>query len=333
MPSDVNTAYILRRVAALAAFLSAVGCWARTVEGFLGGQFAVRQSSTRMASSRSHRDAARRTVGSSRKTNPIFGSRTSESAGASKGFGTSAAVAENPKKSSNKASAGSNNMNRFSGISQTELKDRLLDLVPRMTGTEEEFRDVEDLVNALEERYQPAQTLQFLNFAMRGEWQLIFSTNLAGTPNPSKFRLRELFQRIECRGLEGSMTNVATWDLAESGEGVFDATGSFSVKCRYTINQGARMVVDLEDHVLQPSRGSSIPRDVPALVGLLHRAMPKELFDPSEHAVDTTYLDDDLRIVRYTGPRLEGIRDIMIRRGTIELDAPTTPTSTTSADS
>lgn len=209
----------------------------------------------------------------------------------------------------------------LSQLSQGQLKDRLVDLIPKMTGQQEEFRLVERLVNELEEGYQPTQTLQFLNLVMQGDWQLIFSTNLAGTPNPLKFRLRELVQRVDCDGLEGNLTNVATWDLSEQADGQFDhATGTFSAKCSYRINQGARMVVQLNDHVLQPSRGSAIPDDVPALVGLLHRSMPKELFDPSEHAADTTYLDGDLRIVRWTGPRLEGIRDIFVRKGSIELD-------------
>ena len=80
------------------------------------------------------------------------------------------------------------------------------------------------------------------------------------------------------------------------------------------------MVTDLDDHVLNLAKGSKVPKDVPALVGMLHRAMPKELFDPSEHAMDTTYLDGDLRIVRMAGPRLEGVRDIYIRKGSIEIN-------------
>jgi hypothetical protein len=208
----------------------------------------------------------------------------------------------------------------FSTLSVMKLKDKLLDLLPRMTGQEEEFRTVEALVNALEDQYQPPQTLQFLNLVMEGEWQLLFSTNLAGTPNPQKFRLRELFQRIECDDLEGKLVNEATWDLAEAADGNFEATGNFQVMCSYGINQGARMVVDLDDHILRPAKGSKIPEDVPALVGLLHRAMPKEMFDPADHAIDTTYVDGDLRIVRHTGPRLEGVRDIFIRRGALEIN-------------
>lgn len=88
---------------------------------------------------------------------------------------------------------------------------------------------------------------------------------MTGAPN-RKLRLRELVQRIEADGFNGSLTNIAQWDLAEDGE-VFDANGSFSVKCSYKINQGARMIVDLNDHELRPARGSKIPEDVPGLVG------------------------------------------------------------------
>ena len=208
----------------------------------------------------------------------------------------------------------------ISKLSSLKIKEDLLDLLPRMTGQDEEYRAVERYVNALEERYQPVQTLQFMNMAMQGDWQLLFSTNLAGTPNPFKFRLCKLVQTIECNKLEGIMTNEARWDLAEDADGNFDARGTFKIKCSYEINQGARMIMKLEDHILQPAQGSKIPRDVQGLVGLLHRAMPKELFDPSEHAVDTTYLDADLRIVRYTGPQFERTRDIFIRASALEID-------------
>eukprot|EP00804_Cyclotella_cryptica_P018869 CCRYP_006409-RA/>CCRYP_006409-RA protein AED:0.28 eAED:0.28 QI:0/0/0.5/1/0/0/2/571/79 len=56
------------------------------------------------------------------------------------------------------------------------------------------------------------------------------------------------------------------------------------------------------------------------LVRLLHRAIPKEMFDPNSHAMDTTYLDADLRIVRLTGAVHEGVRNIFMRQGTIVIN-------------
>jgi hypothetical protein len=235
------------------------------------------------------------------------------------GFGTTITTTMEEESSSTKREQEKGKVVELATLNTMQVKEMLLDLVPRMMGTPEEFELVQSYVNTLEDRYTPVQTLDFLNLAMSGDWQLLFSTNLTTGPKPN-FRLREMFQRVQPAKLEGTITNEATWDLAQDGSSTFDATGTFSVKCSYKINQGARMVVNLEDHVLQPSKGSKIPQDVPALVGLLCRALPKELFDPSEHAMDTTYLDGDLRIVRMTGPRFEGVRDIFMRRGSMEIN-------------
>lgn len=206
----------------------------------------------------------------------------------------------------------------FEGLSSAEIKEKLLDLVPRMMGSEEEFRLVESYVNALESDYTPPQTLDFLNLAMGGEWQLLFSTNLRGGVRPN-FRLTEMLQKVEPGKLEGTVTNVAQWDLAQQ-EGIFDCSGTFSAVCDYTINQGARMVMELKDHKIELARGSKVPDDIQGLVGMIHRSMPTELFDPSEHAADTTYLDVDLRITRMTGSKFEGVRDILIRKGSMEIN-------------
>ena len=210
------------------------------------------------------------------------------------------------------------NNDSVSNLSADEAKSALVDLIPRMTGDEEEYRLVESYVNLLEEKYAPVQTLDFLNLAMAGEWQLLFSTNLMGRPN-RRLRLTELVQKIEADGFNGKLTNTAQWDYADGEEGIFDSNGNFAVKCSYSINQGARMVVDLDDHEIRPATGSKIPGDVPELVGFLHRAIPKEIFDPNGHAMDTTYLDADLRIVRLTGPNHEGVRNIFMRKGSLEI--------------
>lgn len=199
-----------------------------------------------------------------------------------------------------------------------QVRDLLVDLLPRMTGQKDEFRQVENYINALEDKYVQVQTLDFLNLAISGDWQLLFSTNRLGIPN-TKLRLRELIQRIDPKNLNGTVTNMARWDLAEEIPGVFDCTGTFSVKCDYSINQGARMNIDLKDLVLELSRGSKVPTDVEGLVGMLSGAMPSELFDPNELAMDTTNLDEKIRIVRLTGSRLEGVRNVFMRSGAVEV--------------
>ncbi len=97
-------------------------------------------------------------------------------------------------------------------MNPTQIKEKLLDLLPRMTGTPEEFKYVEAYVNALEEKFIAPQTLDFLNLAMVGEWQFLFTTNQLGRPSP-KLRLTELIQKVEVDGLEGKLTNQVCLSL------------------------------------------------------------------------------------------------------------------------
>jgi hypothetical protein len=207
----------------------------------------------------------------------------------------------------------------LSSMRPDEIKELLLDLLPRMTGTSEEFKKVEDYVNALEDKFLPPQTLGFLNLAMAGEWQFLFTTNQLGRPSPL-LRLTELIQKVDINGLEGKIVNQASWDWVDQGN-TFDVNGNFASTLTYNINQGARMTLNDDlDLAIDLRKGSNVPSDMDKLVGLIYRAMPTEMFDASNLALDTTYVDTDLRIVRLTGVRHEGVRNIFIRKGSIEIN-------------
>ena len=211
------------------------------------------------------------------------------------------------------------NEKAVSDMRPDEVKELLLELVPRMTGTPEEFRKVEEYVNALEEKFMPPQTLGFLNLAMAGDWQFLFTTNQLGRPSPL-LRLTELVQNVSIDGLKGKLSTTASWDLVDQGN-TFDVFGTFKSSLTYGINQGARMTLNDDlDLQINLRKGSNVPSDVQDLVKKIHSAMPSELFDPSNLAIDTTYVDVDLRIIRYTGERHEAVRDIFIRKGSIEIN-------------
>ena len=249
-----------------------------------------------------------------------------------KGFGTQKKPSMSSRLSHNEepsSSAPEKDENQ-SVLSIDEAKAELLELLPSLTGKAHEYRRVETLVNTLESLYQPVQTLDFLNLLQQGDWQLLFSTNMVNNPqkgivSPQVFRMRELFHTMECANLGGNLTTHVVWDLADGVPGQFDCTGSFTVKSSYEIQHGARLSLALEEHILQP-RGQRMPNDCQALVGLLFRAMPSQVFDPSDHSADTTYVDGNLKILRYTGPQHEGVRDIWIRRGALEINPTTSNT-------
>ena len=130
-----------------------------------------------------------------------------------------------------------------------------------------------------------------------------------------------MFQRVESQSInsqKGTVSNEVFWKHSDNGIS-FDASGSFTVVCSYEINRGARLELNLQDSILKLAKGSALPDDIESIIGLMNRAMPKELFDPSDHAMDTTYLDGDMRITRMTGPRFEGVRDIFVRKGSMEI--------------
>eukprot|EP00560_Eucampia_antarctica_P004511 CAMPEP_0197831822 /NCGR_PEP_ID=MMETSP1437-20131217/12275_1 /TAXON_ID=49252 ORGANISM="Eucampia antarctica, Strain CCMP1452" /NCGR_SAMPLE_ID=MMETSP1437 /ASSEMBLY_ACC=CAM_ASM_001096 /LENGTH=312 /DNA_ID=CAMNT_0043434909 /DNA_START=180 /DNA_END=1118 /DNA_ORIENTATION=+ len=206
--------------------------------------------------------------------------------------------------------------------SPSEIKDKLVDLLLHMTGKEEEFRLVETYVNVLEEKFISPQTLGFFNMAISGDWQFLFTTSVNNRPS-SKLRLSELVQKVEsdeASPFEGKLITKANWALAEDDTQTFDCYGSFTIECLYKVNQGTRMIIDLDQHLLEPAKGSKIPKDVQGLVGMLHRAIPKEMFDPEGLAIDTTYADPDVRIVRFTGKRHEGVRNIFFKSGSVAFD-------------
>jgi hypothetical protein len=287
-----------------------------------------------------------------------------------------------------------NNNHRLMALYQKELMDIFttsdtLDSIATTTTTTTTLRRLEQLINQLEELYVPPQTLPFLNFAMDGTWQLLFSTatpTLLWTTTTTKstkstttnttlgdgsvvvssrssnssssnnnttdtFRLRGIEQEVQCRQFRGTITNTCGWELWCPPEGE-DTTngatrwwecccaGTFRVIANYTMTSSGRIVFDAKDlsssssssqplaehepassspasdieRILQLAPGSSVPHNISQLVSDLQRSIPKELLDLNNHAMDTTYLDTQLRIVRYTGPRYESVRNVWIRK-------------------
>ena len=77
------------------------------------------------------------------------------------------------------------------------------------------------------------------------------------------------------------MTNAIVWRLEDE-----PVSGRLEVRCGYVLNSRGLMDVSLGEHLVLPDEG--MPRDPTDLVRLLQRAMPYEMFDPNEHALETT---------------------------------------------
>jgi len=58
-------------------------------------------------------------------------------------------------------------------LSIDEIKSLLLTMLQKSTIMKKDLSYISDLVNILEQKYAPVQTLEFLNFAMGGNWELV----------------------------------------------------------------------------------------------------------------------------------------------------------------
>eukprot|EP00904_Undaria_pinnatifida_P001354 jgi/Undpi1/11219/HiC_scaffold_30.g13517.m1 len=148
----------------------------------------------------------------------------------------------------------------------------------QLTANQEERAGL--LLEMLEDNYTPIQTVAFFNLAVQGDWHLAY-TNSPMKPVGPRFEVSELYQRIEAgEGAEGNLTNVMVWRLLDE-----DLSGRFEVDCGYRLDPKGRMNVSVRDHRLLPDK---MPQDPQALVHLVQRAMPREMFNPDKHALDIT---------------------------------------------
>ena len=210
------------------------------------------------------------------------------------------------------------------------VKRRLLDVLPTFTGKNmEENILVEGLINELEEDYKNSplskiQTVAFFGLAIGGEWDLVMSTNML-----AKTKTDDLDDFVEWKlsltspikqkiNTENRMlVSTVNWKLLNE-DSSDELKGSFSSKSQYElVNQSTRLFLTLEDHSLD-NKSKRVPTEseVNMLVGKLIEEMTIEVFDPNGLSVDTTYVDEELRIIRYTSAsgKSEGVRNIFLRR-------------------
>merc|ERR1719469_422554 len=58
-------------------------------------------------------------------------------------------------------------------LSLNEVKSLLLTILQKSSIMKKDLVYISDLVNVLEQKYVPVQTLEFLNFAIAGEWEMV----------------------------------------------------------------------------------------------------------------------------------------------------------------
>ncbi len=152
----------------------------------------------------------------------------------------------------------------------------------------------------------------FHNFAVAGDWQLLYSTSRISPPD-TNLKLRSILSKWDEKG--GRIIHDVAWEFTEEGD--FRTAGKFQIISNFTYgdtpSMPARCHIAVDALELTPEPRNRPPKDPQALVGALQRALPKEFFDPDGAVLDTTYLDPSVRIVCFLGMKFAGVRHVYTR--------------------
>lgn len=242
-------------------------------------------------------------------------------------------------------------------LSTAECKRELIGLLSKTIEIEEEFLDyrVEYLTKYLEYKYIPIQTIPFLNFALSGNWDMLYSNALV--TRADKTLDYTISQEIIADEGEGSATgilnNIVKWELKSTD---CSYLGDLVVNCKYLFNTKGDLDVSLQEHLLMPN--GNAPQDVEELIMSIQRSIPFESFDPDDIRIKNTvgrnsectdniflivifydffylylsthrlsffplqYVDPDIRISRITGEKFENIVNVFVKK---PINLPTKP--------
>lgn len=171
-------------------------------------------------------------------------------------------------------------------LSTTECKKELIGLLTKKIEIEEEFLDyrIEYLTKYLEYKYVPIQTIPFLNFALSGNWDMLYSNALVTRADKSlDWKISQEIISDEGEGSTGILNNIVKWKLISTDSSYL---GNLVVNCKYLFNTKGDLDVALQEHLLMPN--GNAPPDVEELIMSIQRSIPFESFDPDDIRIKNT---------------------------------------------
>eukprot|EP00871_Galdieria_phlegrea_P002692 jgi/Galph1/3423/GphlegSOOS_G2076.1 len=192
---------------------------------------------------------------------------------------------------------------------KSRIKSQLVRILPFFINLPVQRRKIHSLIQALEAQYTPPSDWDKLVASLEGNWTLGFSSTTLGVPSGS-LMVNKVMQEITRRndskdGLkELNMLNICHWKYRE-----MDCFGRFEIYCRLTLLSRNRMICQVLEYTLIPE-GQVKLKEPQALVRQLQRSLPREFFDPRDALVETTYVDEDMKIVKWMGKKFAGVRNI-----------------------
>lgn len=206
----------------------------------------------------------------------------------------------------------------------TTSKHQLLRILPALINLPKQTEKVASLINTIESNADPPLTSAFTLLAISGRWRLLFSSALPAREGTGSLRIRSIVQEIlpadngdsNSDVIGGSFVNVVTFTYDD-----FRVQAKLTVVSNFEFVKAspARMMITLDGHqvkILKIDAASKGPKqleqeDTQTMVRELQKGVPAEIWDPSG-LIDTTFVQPDLRINRFVGKRLAGVRNIFV---------------------
>lgn len=212
--------------------------------------------------------------------------------------------------STNPDSSSSSTMKK--AINPKAVREDLLKQLSSMINLDSQKSQIESNILALESLKSVPATIPFTEFALAGEWRLLFSSMTTRTDG--NVRIREIGQSINTE--KHQLINKVLWTFS-APKSLQQVNAEMIITASYQFVNSRRLDVKLDNHtakILTRKDGQEniLPDDMQAIMIELQLALPMDFFDPSG-LIDITYIEPSFRLVRYVGKERAGVSNVFVR--------------------
>ncbi|GJQ15760.1 hypothetical protein GpartN1_g7551.t1 [Galdieria partita] len=194
----------------------------------------------------------------------------------------------------------------------TQIKRNLRKMLTHFINMSPQRRRIFALIRGLEGRYSPPSSVESLVQQLEGSWKLIFSSTTLGIPSRELVVLKVTqtlgVGKMRDNGcFEVDMVNRCRWNYVQQG-----AYGNLEIFCMLTFLGRCRFMCRVLEYRVE-AHDQVKTKEVRSIVGYLQRNLPREFFDPNNCMLQISFVDDELRIVKWLGKKFAGVRNIFYK--------------------
>jgi len=193
-----------------------------------------------------------------------------------------------------------------------QIKRHLRKMLSYFINLSPQRRRIFALIRNLEQRYSSLTSWGQLTQQLEGNWKLVFSSTTLGVPSTDLVvsKLTQTLGKGQLREngcYEIDMVNTCEWNYVQLG-----TRGELEIFCMLTFLGRCRFMCRVLDYRME-THDQVKAQQARFIVGYLQRNLPREFFDPNNCMLQISFVDDELRIVKWLGKKFAGVRNIFYR--------------------